>query len=184
MANQVVRNELLDVLTDKPELIDPIEQAIQYERELLEDERFDEYTEERSQDSDVFVRGWDVMDAGIPPKFIGTLMMTEAVDRVYSSNSGSSFRFTDLDACEEACQDFRAMREDVAQHKTMDEEIHTDEDYILRVEEEEDGFFYIVQEKPGVEEVGRIEVPPNVVDELVDSVREAERLQDLRRRYG
>ena len=183
MTNQAVRNELLDVLTDKPSLIDPVEQAIQYERELLDGGRFDEYTEERSQDSDVFVRGWDVMDAGIPPKFIGTLVMTEVVDRVYSSNSGSSFRFTDLDACEEACQDFRAMMEDVAQHKTMDEEIHTDEDYILRIEEE-DGFFYIVQEKPGVGEMGRIEVPPNVVDELVDSVREAERLQDLRRRYG
>ena len=33
MTNQAVRNELLDVLTDKPELIEPVEQAIQYERE-------------------------------------------------------------------------------------------------------------------------------------------------------
>jgi hypothetical protein len=154
--NPVIRDEVLDICLNKPELAEAL-----YETAVME--LSDDYT----------MGHWAYRDVPIRASHLGYLMDIEIISKVVDTNSRSLFTMEDAETVYETIETFLKFQK----QDSFERDLYEINDMDIEVKmTRSDNFYHIEWEH------GSLEVPPNQLRELVDGVKAAWRFEELLRR--
>lgn len=114
----MMKDEIKEYLRENPDYIDVLEDVIEYE----EDNKREDHPFVEDKEYDSF---WSYSDVGIDPNTLYQLEVNGISERVFDSNSNTSYSLIDRDACKDALDEVNEVFEDgfeKAMHDFPDEE--------------------------------------------------------------
>jgi hypothetical protein len=170
-VNPVVRDRVLDICLDKPELAESMYLTAQYELDQISDEDLEERFPDRTQRSEHRV-GWEYNEVPFSASQLAQLLDQDLIRKELDTNSTSLFIFNEPEDVIEVIEEFTRFQEQESFETDLYEVTDTGKEVRMR----RDGNFYHIEWGQG-----SLEVPPNKLDELFEGVKEAWRFEELRR---